>query len=266
MLININYILLLIIISFILNFFLIKIAYKFNYLDYPTSRKPHEKPTPFTGGFVLVIFFVLFAIFFFQNNEIKLILFSSALVGFLGLLDDKFNLNPALKTFFLVLISFYVTLNDLRISTLGSYNFLGDLYLGNFSIIFSLLCILFLTNAFNYNDGIDGLTIFTFWTSSFLIMTISKNNDVNTLLIYANIILLVLFFFNMSIFNLPKTFLGDTGSLLLGFFYSLLMIYLNKFLKIEAILLAWTVTYLVYEFLSTNIFRIFKKKKIIRGW
>ena len=43
------------------------------------------------------------------------------------------------------------------------------------------------------------------------------------------------------------------------------MIYLNKFLKIEAILLAWTVTYLVYEFLSTNIFRIFKKKKLLEA-
>ena len=43
------------------------------------------------------------------------------------------------------------------------------------------------------------------------------------------------------------------------------MIYLNKFLNIEALLLAWTVTYLVYEFLSTNIFRIFKKKNLVEA-
>lgn len=239
-------------------------AFKFNYLDYPSNRKSHEKPTPFTGGFVLVVLFILFSIFFAQNQEIKLILISSALVGFLGLMDDKFNLNPAIKIIFLIATSSYVIFDGLKIISLGNYDFFGNLYLGNFSIIFTLLCILFLTNAFNYNDGIDGLTIFTFWTSSLLIITISDNNDISSLLIYINTILLVLFFFNMSIFNLPKTFLGDTGSLLLGFFYSLLMIYLNKFYKIEALLLAWTVTYLVYEFLSINIFRILKKKNLVQ--
>ncbi len=264
MLININNLFLLIIISFILNYFLIKVAFKFDYLDYPSNRKSHEKPTPFTGGFVLVVLFILFAIFFVQNQEIKLILISSALVGLLGLIDDKFNLNPAIKIIFLIAISFYVILDGLKIISLGNYDFFGNLYLGNFSIIFSLLCILFLTNAFNYNDGIDGLTIFTFWTSSLLIIIISDNNDISSLLIYINTILLVLFFFNLSIFNLPRTFLGDTGSLLLGFFYSLLMIYLNKFYKIEALLLAWTVTYLVYEFLSINIFRILKKKNLVQ--
>ena len=83
-----------------------------------------------------------------------------------------------------------------------------------------------------------------------MIVAISNNNEINSLLFFINIVLLF-YFFNLSIFNLPKTFLGDTGSLLLGFFYSLLMIYLNKYHKVDAILLAWTVTYLVYEFIST---------------
>ena len=98
-----------------------------------------------------------------------------------------------------------------------------------------------------------------------MIIAISNNNEINSLLFFINIVLLVLFLFNLSIFNLPKTFLGDTGSLLLGFFYSLLMIYLNKYHKVDAILLAWTVTYLVYEFISTNIFRIIKKKNLVQA-
>ena len=182
----------------------------------------------------------------------------------LGFIDDKFNLNPIIKIFFIT-ISCYTTFNGLNITSLGNYSFFGNLYLGKFSIIFSILCILFLTNSFNYNDGIDGLTIFTFWTSSLMIIAISNNNEINSLLFFINIVLLVLFLFNLSIFNLPKTFLGDTGSLLLGFFYSLLMIYLNKYHKVDAILLAWTVTYLVYEFISTNIFRIIKKKNLVQA-
>ena len=69
MLININNLFLLIIISFILNYFLIKVAFKFDYLDYPSNRKSHEKPAPFTGGFVLVVLFILFIIFLFKIKK-----------------------------------------------------------------------------------------------------------------------------------------------------------------------------------------------------
>ena len=166
-----------------------------------------------------MVFFILFSNFFFQNYEIKLILYSSALVGLLGFIDDKFNLNPIIKIFFLITISCYTTFNGLNIITLGNYSFFGNLYLGKFSIIFSILCILFLTNSFNYNDGIDGLTIFTFWTSSLMIIAISNNNEINSLLFFINIVLLVLFFLTYQ-FLIYRKLLGDTGSLLLGFFYS----------------------------------------------
>ena len=42
-----------------------KIAFKLNYLDYPSGRKSHKKPVPFTGGFVLVVFFIFFSLFSF---------------------------------------------------------------------------------------------------------------------------------------------------------------------------------------------------------
>ena len=252
--------------TILINLILIKYAYKFNLLDHPNDRKLHVKAIPYTGGLVLVIFFIIFGNYFFFNNDLlKLILFSSALIGILGFADDKFNLRPIIKILLITIIAIYVSLNNLNIVTLGSYSYIGNLYLGNYSIIFSVLCILFLTNAFNYNDGIDGITIFTFFTSSLLIILISNNAEINLLLIYINTVLIVILFFNLSIFRLHKIFLGNTGSLLLGFFYSLLMIYLSRYEEINPILIAWTISYLVYEFLSTNLLRLLTKKSLLQG-
>ena len=252
--------------TILINSILIRVAYKFNLLDYPSSRKLHSKETPFTGGLVLIIFFIFFGnYFFFSDHLIKLIIFSSVSIGVLGFVDDKFTLSPILKISFLTAITLFVAFNNINIITLGNYHYLGNLYLGDYSIIFTVLCILFLTNAFNYNDGIDGLTIFTFLTSSSLLIFISDNGEINFLLMYINTILLILLLYNLSIFKLPKIFLGNTGSLLLGFFFSLVMIYLNRYQGVDALLIAWCVAYLVYEFLATNLYRLLKKKKLTQS-
>ena len=64
----------------------------------------------------------------------------------------------------------------------------------------------------------------------------------------------------MSFFKLPKLFLGDSGSLLLGFIVSFLLIYFANQNFIHPILLAWSVVIFVYEFLSINIIRLKNKQ------
>jgi UDP-GlcNAc:undecaprenyl-phosphate GlcNAc-1-phosphate transferase len=63
-------------------------------------------------------------------------------------------------------------------------------------------------------------------------------------------------FFNFSVFQLPKLFLGDSGSLLLGFIISFFLIYLGSQNLIHPILLAWSIAIFVYEFLSINLIRL----------
>ena len=65
--------------------------------------------------------------------------------------------------------------------------------------------------------------------------------------------------FNFSILSLPKLFLGDNGSLLLGFIFAIL-IYLSNQKLVHPILLAWSISIFVYEFLSINLVRIKNKK------
>ena len=106
--------------------------------------------------------------------------------------------------------------------------------LGVFSIPFTFLSVLFLINAFNYFDGIDGMLSFTsISTLSILYFLVVHEHhylilDQNTefFLIIITLPIIIFLFFNFSILKLPKIFLGDSGSLLLGFIISFILLFL----------------------------------------
>ena len=60
-------------------------------------------------------------------------------------------------------------------------------------------------------------------------------------------------------------FLGDSGSLLLGFIISFILIYFANQKLIEPIILAWSIAIFVYEFLSINIIRLINKQKLFKA-
>ena len=61
-------------------------------------------------------------------------------------------------------------------------------------------------------------------------------------------------------FKLPKLFLGDSGSLLLGFIIAYILIYIANKNLVHPILLAWCIVIFVYEFISINLIRIINKQ------
>ena len=141
----------------------------------------------------------------------------------------------------------------------------SDLELNSFSIPFTLFSVLFLINSFNYFDGKDGTLGFT--TISTLVILYFLISDENIKLILITILLPLCIFlcFNFSLFNLPKLFLGDGGSLLLGFIVSFILIYLANKNLVHPILLAWSVVIFVFEFISINLIRIKKNKAIFKA-
>ena len=128
-------------------------------------------------------------------------------------------------------------------------------------------------NAFNYFDGIDGnlgfTTISTLLILYFLIMNQNHYliNEQNTqfFLIAITIPIIIFLLFNFSFLKFPKIFLGDSGSLLLGFIISFILIFFAKEKLIHPILLAWTVVIFVYEFLSINIIRLKNNQKLFKA-
>ena len=141
------------------------------------------------------------------------------LVFLVGLYDDRYSLKPNTK---LILIAIIVA-TSVNISETFQVNYLNFLfyentiYLNNFGIIFTIFCFLVFLNAFNMMDGINGLSVTYFLIC--LIYLVLLNNNLNFFL-FLLLPAVIFLFFNFQ----NKVFLGDSGSLLLGFILSCIFI------------------------------------------
>ena len=253
-------------ISFLLLFFFAKIGYRINLVDLPNKRKAHSIATAYTGGIAISIALVFsILILDISNNDLNTILSIAFLISIVGLIDDRFNLNVGGKLSLQIIPVFYlIVFQNLSLHHLGNYDYF-KIELGAFALPFTLFCVLFLINAINYFDGMDGtlgfLTISIIIILYFLVPDLNFKKYLSIILIPLSIFL----FFNFSFFKFPKLFLGDSGSLLLGFILSFILIYLSDRNNIHPILLAWSISILVYEFLSINFIRLKNEKNLFKA-
>lgn len=222
----------------------------------------HQKFTsslqvPLIGG--LIFFFV--AIFFvpYFNVVSK---FAFLLILLVGLFSDlKFINKPKVRFLFqLIIIFFFLIIENIHL--INTKIFLLDFLLQNyfFSILFTSFCFLIIINGSNFLDGINLLAIGYYLSITIIIYILRGKNLIfldNISTINIVIVLLVLLFFNLF----DRLYLGDSGSYLLGFIFSLILV--NSYLQNTSIspffiiLLLW---YPGFENLFTIIRRYFKKK------
>ncbi len=250
---------------FFLFFLCAKISYRLNLVDLPNNRKIHSEATAYTGGIILscILLFVIQILDIFDPNLASIISISF-LISLVGFVDDKYHLNTGGKLSLQIIPIFYlIVFENLSLNHVGDYNYFY-LELGTFALPFTLLAVLFLTNSFNYFDGLDGTLSFTVISVLVILYFLSNNQNLNIYLLVLLLPICVFLCFNFSIFKLPKIFLGDSGSLLLGFIVSFLLIYLANQNIIHPILLAWSVVIFVYEFLSVNLIRLKDNKGLFK--
>ena len=250
-------------INFLILFLISKISYNLNLVDEPNKRKIHLRPTAYTGGIGLCLIYLMGILLFdFSSEKLNLILSIAFLIGIVGFVDDKYNLNVGSKLSLQVIpIIYLIIIENLSLNHMGNYNYF-KLELNSFSIPFTLLAILFLINSFNYFDGLDGVLSFLTISTLGILFFLTPNENIKLFLIIILIPILIFLCFNFSIFKLPKLFLGDSGSLLLGFIIAFTLIYLSIQKIIHPILLAFSISIFVYEFLSVNLIRLKNKKNI----
>ena len=252
--------------SFLILFLCGKVSYKLNLLDHPNKRKIHTKATAYTGGFAISVI-LLFSIFLFavSDKNLNIILSIAFLISIIGLIDDKYNLDVSSKLSLQIIPIFYlVVFENLALQQIGDYNYF-KVELGSFVIPFTLMCVLLLINAFNYFDGTDGTLGFTSISVLIILYFLIPNQNFQLFLILILIPLAMFLCFNFSLFKLPKLFLGDSGSLLIGFVIAFVLIYLANQNLAHPILLAWSVVIFVYEFLSIHLIRLKNKKDPLKA-
>tara|TARA_B100000767_G_scaffold264477_1_gene279414 strand:+ start:960 stop:1970 length:1011 start_codon:yes stop_codon:yes gene_type:complete len=252
--------------SFLLLFLFAKISYKLNLVDLPNKRKIHNKNIAYTGGiaisFILVLSILLLEV---SDNSLNSIFSIAFLISIIGLVDDKYNLNVGGKLSLQIIPIFYLIIfENLNLNQLGDYNYF-KLELGTFKIPFTLICVLFLINSFNYFDGLDGVLSFTTISVLAILYFLTSDQNTHLFLIIILIPIIIFLFFNFSFLKLPKMFLGDSGSLLIGFIISFVLIYFVNQNLTHPILLAWSIAIFVYEFLSINLIRLKDKKNLFKA-
>ena len=263
----------LIIIFFSFLFFSIseKISRIFSFIDYPDKRRSHTHPTSNIGGLAIMLIVVIAK---YITNIPSLIFVNiiiySYIVGIIGLADDKFQFSPFKKTFLISIPIIILIYKNIYVNNIGSYQGLGLINLGPYAEIFTFLCCYTLINAFNYSDGLDGQANSMFISSMLLIFFLIKHfviESAETIKVIEFIKLLITsliiyFLYNYKLLRLPKIFMGNSGSLFLGFFLSFFIIYVFK-LGVHPALLIWSVSIIVFDFFSTNIIRFIKKKNLL---
>jgi len=195
------------------------IAMAVGLVDTPGGRKTHEKSTPIVGGIAMYLGLLFGGISLGILPSISWLLLGSSLLIVIGVIDDRFNLSPAVRLIAQTWVALMmIFLANLQITSLGSPLFF-DWALGVFSVPFTILITLTMINAFNVLDGIDGLSGgVTFIVLGFMAFLSIDSTTLNlTLLLMATIFGFLLCNTPSNINRKAKCFMGDAGSTFLGF-------------------------------------------------
>lgn len=218
------------VVSFFGSYLCIALAKKLKIMDVPGSRSSHKTPKPRTGGIAIFFAFVVcFTIgLTWKNVGITQTQLAGLIVGLtcffiFGLLDDILKFKAIMKALIPLMIVILTMALGLVIKTL-TFPFFGRIELGILSIPFTLLWIFFFTNVFNFMDGIDGLAAgFSSVAALFLFVVAAITNNYLVMIISIAILGSTLGFLKHN-FPPSKIFMGDSGSLFLGFLFSELLV------------------------------------------
>lgn len=218
---------------------MIHLAPKIGYVDRPGGHKTHKSPIPYGGGVAVYTTFVVSMLFFMViarsaqagwiswplisfvepyldgvfSTTVLLKIFCLAVAGamifFLGLVDDIHPRRPRFKLLVETLAACLVAYSDIRITLLISNPIIN--------ILITIVWIVVITNAFNLIDHADGLSSGVALIASFLFFAVT----IQTGEVFVSMLIMI-FIGSVAgfwIFNFPPAsiFLGDAGSLFIGF-------------------------------------------------
>lgn len=207
-----------------------------NLMDNPIKqRSSHFVPIPTFGG--VALFTGTMIGYHLWNYEEEGLLIHKMIVGFiilffLGLKDDILVLDPMKKIISQIVAAGLVVIgSDLRIDNFfGIFGVYEVSYL--ISITFTIVFFLIIINAFNLIDGIDGLSAGIGMINTFLLgawFMVNNHWSFAAFALCLSFSLLGFLFFNFSVSQ--KIFMGDTGSLIIGYVITILSI---KFIHLNS--------------------------------
>ncbi|WP_407269350.1 glycosyltransferase family 4 protein [Radiobacillus sp. PE A8.2] len=193
------------------------LARKIGAMDQPDHRKIHTVVTPRLGGLAIFLGVSLGLLYLRPSDDhYAAICVGALIIVVTGILDDKFQLRPIVKLGGQLLAAGTVIYSGLIVERI-TIPFIGLVELNNLSIVVTVLWVVGVTNAINLIDGLDGLAsgVSTIALTSILIMAVM---DAKIVVFYLCVVLIasnIGFLFHN--FYPAKIYMGDTGSMFLGY-------------------------------------------------
>lgn len=197
------------------------IAIKTGLVDFPCDRKIHDGNIPLVGGIAIYLSVLIASVLFINHSrDLNLYLVASALVLFLGALDDRYKLSVRVRLVAQVLVASLIIFGtEIYLTSLGFLLGSIEVKLGVLGIVVTVIAIIAGINAINMIDGMDGLagllSLIAFTALGFLLSRVSNSW-------YLLPVLFIAALFGYLIFNLKlhssvsKIFMGDSGNMLIG--------------------------------------------------
>lgn len=206
--------LIIIVILFALELFYFKIADKYNIIDKPNHRSAHSEITLRGGGVIFPIAFLLYAAsYFFRENSIlspqNYLIFGIGLLAIctISFIDDILDLSSKIR------LVFHFLSVSLLLYFINAFQLLPI-----WAIPFLYILIIGILNAYNFMDGINGITglysLVILGSLLYVNQYVMEFTDIN-FIIYPLIACLVFLFFNFR--KKAKCFMGDVGSMGIAF-------------------------------------------------
>lgn len=226
------------VVSFLMTFIaipkIIRVAYRRELMDVPGGRSSHVQKVPRLGGVAIYFAIVIVTSIFSAEMLYNIVFFSAALVllFFIGLMDDLLVVAPRKKLIAQIISAVMIVVgSNIRIdSFFGLFGVYELPYL--ISVVFTSFIIILIINSYNLIDGIDGLAagVGSLISLSFVFIFFRLYDYSMGYLAVATLAALLAFmYFNLS--NRYKIFMGDTGSMVVGYLIAFMAI---KFINLSS--------------------------------
>jgi UDP-GlcNAc:undecaprenyl-phosphate/decaprenyl-phosphate GlcNAc-1-phosphate transferase len=206
-------------------------------IDHPNERSLHEVPTPKLGGIaVLIAVLIAGSIFLPWNQDTRAILAGAIVITAVGVVDDLVDLNPAVKLLgqtaaAVIPVASGVTVDSFTLPFLGRIDpasvqlvdppGIGAIDLGQVLTVFGIVAV---ANVINLIDGVDGLAAGVCLISASSLAVIALSLDRNEAGVLAATTAGASLGFLRHGFPPASSFMGDTGSNLLGYLMAVITV------------------------------------------
>ena len=188
-----------------------RIAPRLGVMDQPNPRKVHARPMPLLGGTAIVIASLLTLLLLrdrFEIQQLGSILLGAALMALIGFYDDRWGLRPILKLIGQIVAATILIISDVKVTALPEEWM---------NVTITLVWVVGLTNSLNLLDNMDGLSSgVAAVCASFFVVMAALSGQIYVGALAAALLGATLGFLVYN-FNPATIFMGDTGSLFLGF-------------------------------------------------